>query len=539
MKWFRDLRPQDRWVIVGAGVLLLLYVSFAWRLRIPAVTTGNDDAQYLHLARALAGFSYRELWLVGEPIHSQYPPFYPFILAVVGFLGQYRLDAYLLMNLVFVVVALLLVFDVVWRRWSPSLALVMLAMVVANPGLVKIGGHIMSEAPYVALSSLALWIPTRHPSERSWVGALGAAAILAALTRSVGITLLGAVFIHWAWERRWRALAVFVVAAASLVGSWLAWTAMAPHEAHGGRSYMTDVAAHSAESGLLLKFLDRLSTRAPEYVSRVIPWELQLPVTPATILDNMFWALLLVGLGGLGLASVWRRWRIAVPYLIIYFGLLAVYPWVVGRFLVPVMPIMVVALLAGTDLIRRRFNAPLGIGIAVGLALVVLVTGIQGNVARLREFSDCDRSRPLESAGCFDPNQRSLFAAARFVAANTPDSAVVVTAKDATFAYYSGRQSIRPLSMLSDDPAVFIRRVAESEADYVFLGRNASIEFAPYPETLWPACRSLELVESFPPWSHLFRLRGSVAPDTTTAACRALAHFRSTLILPPPSESEP
>ena len=253
LNWFRDQRHRDRWVFAAAGVLLLVYVYLTWQLRIPAVTTGNDDARYLNLAQAIAGFSYRELWVVGEPIHSHYPPFYPFILAVTGFLSQHRLDVYLVVNLASVVAALLLMFDAVRRLWSPGLALLMLAMTVANPALIRLGGNLMSDAPYLALSSLVLWIPTRQPLERKWLAALGAAAILAALTRSVGITLLGAVFVHWAWERRWHALWIFSVAAGASVGSWLVWTALAPHEVHGGRTYVADVVAGSAEHGLLFR----------------------------------------------------------------------------------------------------------------------------------------------------------------------------------------------------------------------------------------------------------------------------------------------
>ncbi|NNG16771.1 MAG: hypothetical protein HKM89_09835, partial [Gemmatimonadales bacterium] len=63
LNWFRDQRHRDRWVFAAAAVLLLLYIYLTWQLRIPAVTTGNDDARYLHLARSVAGFHYRELWV--------------------------------------------------------------------------------------------------------------------------------------------------------------------------------------------------------------------------------------------------------------------------------------------------------------------------------------------------------------------------------------------------------------------------------------------------------------------------------------------
>jgi hypothetical protein len=357
--------------------------------------------------------------------------------------------------------------------------------------------------------------------------AFGAAAILAALTRSAGITLLFAVFLFWALKRQWRALWAFSIAAAVSVGSWFVWTALAPHEVTGGRTYVADVVRGSAEHGLLFTFWERMTTRFPAYLTRVIPWELPLPVVPDMVVDNVFWVLVLVGLGALGLASTWRRWNILALYLVAYFGLLALWTWVVGRFLTPVIPFVVVVLLAGVDLLRRRYSPRVGLGLGLALAGVVFITGIRADWQRLQEFRSCDRSAPLQSPGCFDPDQRSLFAAANFVAENTPDSTLVVTAKAATFAFYSGRATIRPRAIVADDPAVFISLFAESGADYAFLGHTGPIERGLYSQSLQRSCRALEIVESFPPRSFLLRLRTTPAADESTPACRALSRFRA------------
>ncbi|HSM18404.1 MAG TPA: hypothetical protein VK845_15560, partial [Gemmatimonadales bacterium] len=254
---------------------------------------------------------------------------------------------------------------------------------------------------------------------------------------------------------------------------------------------------------------------------------LPLPVTSSTVLDNIAWALLLVGLGGLGLVSTWRRWKLLPLYLGAYGGLLAVWTWVVGRFLAPIIPLIVITLLAGADVIRRRYGARLGTALAVGLAAVVVFTGIRADWDEIRAFRSCDRKAPLESPGCFDADQRSLFAASRFVAANTPDSSVVLTAKDAVFALYSGRKVVRPRAILAADPAVFIAQLAESGADYVFLGSTVGIELNPYSKSLLPACTALDLVESFPPRSFLFQPAATITSDTTSAACRVLSEYRA------------
>ncbi len=525
---FEGSLRRDRWVYAAAGCLLLVYLCLTWYLRLPAVTTGNDDATYLHLARALSRLSYQELWVVGAPVHSHYPPVYPALLAVAGFFSGYRLDALLLMNHAFVLLALWLMFDAVRRLWSPTLALLMLAALVVNPSLVHFGGRLMSEAPYLALSCLALWIPTRFEPAQRWAAvALGAAAILAALTRSVGIALLAGVFAYWALRRRWLALGSFSLAAVVFVGSWFVWTALAPHEVFGARSYVADAAAGSAGQGLLLTLWERVSTTVPRYVTRIIPWELPLPVTPSTVADNVLWVTVVVGLGGLGLASAWRRWRILALYLGAYGGLLSLWTWVVGRFLTPIIPLIILVLLVGTDVIRRRWSARAGTALAVALTCVVALTGMRADWTEIQSMRGCDRSAPLESPGCFDPDQRSLFAASRFVAANTPDSAVVLTAKDATFALYSGRKVIRSRALLATEPDAFFESLAESGADYVFLGSTAAIE-GTVSRPLWLGCTRLDLVASFPPRSYLFR-PAQTTSDTASAACRALADYRRQL----------
>ena len=507
----------------------MVYVYLAWQLRIPAVTTGNDDATYLLLSRAVGQLHYRDFYLVGAPAHSQYPPFYPVLLAITGFLSGNHLDAFLILNVLMTATALALVFDVVRRLWSPELGLLLLATLVVNPTLVQLGGSVMSEAPYLLLSSVALWASTRPAVDGKWLFAIGVAAILAALTRSVGITLVAAVVGYWGGQRRWRAVGIFVVAATCLVGSWFAWTAFAPQKLVG-RSYVAD-AVRGPQGGLWFTLWDRLTTRMPEYITKIVPAELPVPVIPGTPVDNIAWLLVLVALGSLGLVSIWRRWRFLLIYLALYGAVLAVWTWVIGRFLAPLLPFIVLALLAGTDLLRRRVSSRLGIGVALALTVIVCVTGFRSTLSSVRSFAACDRATPFDAPGCFNDDQLSLFAAARFVSTEAPDSAAVVTAKESTFAYYSGKHTVRPQTVLTTDPEEFRTLMRDNRADYVFLGRNKGIEFGKLPQALWHACRWLELERAFPPRSYLFRLRAEMAADTTGVPCQLLSRYPTVMKL--------
>src|SRR5262245_59531221 len=86
-----DSRP---WLVVAA-TMVMLHLVLAWLRRAPSLTTMNDDAYYILLARALRAFEYRELFIVGSPIHAQYPPAYPAVLALISALFGERYDLFL------------------------------------------------------------------------------------------------------------------------------------------------------------------------------------------------------------------------------------------------------------------------------------------------------------------------------------------------------------------------------------------------------------------------------------------------------------
>ena len=139
-------------VWLAAGGLVALYLVLTWLQHVPAVTTRNDGAVYLLLSREIGRFSYAQTWLVGAPVHTLYPPGFPIWLAAVGAVFGERLDVFIAANTLLVAAALIMIFDVVRRKWSPGLGLLFLSVAVLNPWIQSAGARFLSEALYMILA---------------------------------------------------------------------------------------------------------------------------------------------------------------------------------------------------------------------------------------------------------------------------------------------------------------------------------------------------------------------------------------------------
>ena len=73
----------SRWHLVVVAGLLLAHASLAWFNRTLTVGSLHDEGAYIMLARSLRSFQYRDVYLLGAPVHAQYPPGFPAMLALV------------------------------------------------------------------------------------------------------------------------------------------------------------------------------------------------------------------------------------------------------------------------------------------------------------------------------------------------------------------------------------------------------------------------------------------------------------------------
>jgi len=545
-------------------MLLTVHALLAWRFRVPDLSSAADDAAYLLLARALQSGSYVELWTAGLPTHAMYPPAYPALLALVGATGAAQVQLAVALNILLSVAALALA-AVLAGRLSPWLAVTVLAVCAPNPTLLDIAGRIYSEPLFMALSlATVLLVTTDTPTTRT-LALAGAAALAASLTRSIGVVLVLAVLAEWVMQRRWRAVLMLAAIASVTVGSWLIWTVQAPRRA-AGASYIADAmyvppAAETATqdvsgaertlrsprlgatgdtasattrdvAGGQATLAVRVRQQTIANLTRSVPTALAQPTVPGTRIDNAVGLVVLLAAGGLGFLQLVRRQRMTAMHLAAYAGVLFVWPYDSPRFVAPVVPILVMMLLAGLWSAGNRWTAPRMTWVGVWTVAGLLIFGaIRLDAPRWVEVSRCDRSTDFwRNPDCASSTQREFRAAVdtarRLAKAGSP----LLTSKAPTVYLLSGRVSVlQPAASGSDESRshAFLADLRAQQVDVAILSRMHFAQWGLSP-MLSMRCGEFELLASFGPHTKVLRLMPAGAPPIhPAAACAAIRSWAS------------
>ena len=519
---------SDRAERVIASGLLLMHAGLAWLTRPSGVGTGQDDAVYLLLARALRDFRYEDLHFAGTPGHVLYPPGYPALLAMWGAVGSTRFDALVVLGILASVVSLGLVWLVLRGVIGRPLAILSLATLAVNPYLVTKSAEIAAEAPYMALSLLSLWLLAgeKEPGARRLM-LTGLIAIAATLTRGVGVALLAALIVHWLLERRWRSAGILAMGGLATVGGWFAWTSRAP-ELTAGKSYLAD-AVHRGGGGepawIGEVLFGRVIDNVPAYLTVSLPYRLPIPTLEGTWVDNAAGALLSTAGLAVGTWVLWRLWRPAALYLIAYAGLLAVWPWQVGRFLIPLLPLLVPAVLLGLRELLLRMRPRWSTPAVVAIGLVLLANGSFRTAGELWDRRGCERGPGLPSPTCVGEDQASFFAGLRYIRTHLDGEALVLTAKPEPLFYYTGRQSI-PMPRRMLESGNLLPELRESGVEHVLLGSLQAAEVGSLLNALKESCTALETTAFFAPRTYLFRVREEGSSSSGPNGCAAIEEYR-------------
>lgn len=472
----------------------------------PTLFTGGDNAGYMILADALrSGEGYRDLYLPDAPLHTKYPPGYPMVLAAVGFAGGLQL--FKLVSLACTSAAVWFTYRLARIRLGGPAAVAATGLVAVNPVLLEYSHYELSEALFatVVMGSLVAWANStdetgaftggmegdaREASAegRGWIAGLGA-SVGAFLVRTAGLPLLCAVWLYQLGRRRWRRLAASLGAGGAAVGGWLLYQSLAGGEEEGYLQQLFMVNPYDPAAGTAgpQELLGRAARNLWIYTSDVLPHSLlgePLRGDGATVATALGLGVAILTLTG-WLSSGNRRLGVPELFLPLYAALILLWPdqWTDRRFLLPLLPLILIYTIGGVQTTARRWREEsASAAVAAGAALLAL-PALASAAIQAPERVRCTTAH-WRDAPCVAPAWSSFYDAARWAGAHTPEDAVIVNRKPRIFYWLSGRRGdVYPYSR---EPAVVLSNLEEIGGGYVVVDQLFSTTAA----YLVPAIRS-------------------------------------------------
>lgn len=438
----RDRIAQPRVVGLVLGIVALGFCLLFYN---PLLSTIGDNAQYVVLGKSLlAGKGLSHINAPDQKPDTKYPFMFPLILAGVILVAPGSIVALKLVGLAACAGAAMLYYALFRRSSEAIVALGAALLAVMSPDILRHSTIILAEVPYLFASiGILAWVSSVEGrwSERRWVPVALVLVVAAYYLKAVGIALAGAIVVSLLFRRKRAWAFAFTGGFILLV---LPWFLRVRRIGDGGtyidylfmkdpyRPYMGTVSAG--------ELLSRVTGNMGIYFGRIVP-ESVLPflgkegVAPGPALQVLWWiASVLVGLGLV--YRLWRRRTIMDVYLLAFLGICVLWPrvWAGVRFVVPVIPLLILCLLTGLwallGCVTRGRGERVREGGLIGLVAVMSV----GFVLVDRVEAARDREYP--------PDWKSYFEAARWVRSHTDPQSVIICRKPYLFFLASDRRSL-------------------------------------------------------------------------------------------------
>jgi hypothetical protein len=457
----RGLAPA---ILVAAHVLLAVLVFE------PTLFPGADAGHYMVLGESLRnGMGFRDIQLPGSPLHAKFPPGYPMMLAVAGWFGGLQL--FKAASLAFAAGSVWLTYRIAGSLVSRKVAFVAAGLFAMAPVLLDFSHRVLSEA---AFTFLLLSVVAATLGDRRVGSAALAAAAAAFFTRTAGLSVLLALVVWTLLARERRRFFAALLVALICVAGWAVYQHLAQPMQPGYLQQLIQKNPYVPAAGSvgLLDFPARAATNLWRYVSSELPGSFGFrtvrreTVTVTAVAGAVLSSLILYG----WLRSAAQRLRLSHILVAFYVGLILLWPpvWTDRRFLLPVLPLLVIFGAAGTVSLLERLGPRVGYAttglIVMGVATMALIASgsvVPGRVAcqfAYRSGQPCDR-----------PQYREFYAMGWWASENTPEGSVIANRSPATFYLFSRRQG--DLYPYSQDPSVVLRGLEEMGADYVLVDR--------------------------------------------------------------------
>ncbi len=430
--------------LLGPWVLLCLVLTLVALLAHPTIDreiSFYDEGVYIATAKSIAsGLGYRNISLPDSPPQVKYPPLWPLLLSGVWRLfPDFPANLVLMKSLVLMMALVFLVATYLCLRTALALgaleSVAVVAVVGFNPLFLRYATRLSSEIPFGLLSMLAVYSYHVFLDERRPIhlGITAACALLAFLTHSIGIALLGAISVAMLLERQYRRALTFSALSAVVVIPWFAWSwsatsaynAYPPEIGANYRGYLADIFLRDWTA--LLGYLPvNLNSLVASWNLFVFPWG------PPAI-----GALIVIAARAL-VRHLWQQPRVHDLYCLFSLLLISLWPWPVNdRFVLVISPFLIAYFFLG--LRSLVLTAPWSTGALRTTSSVAIAIVVAGAVAHDFTAFHTARERSQLVTRVYNERHRMF----DWIKDNTPVDAILLGDDDPVHYLFTGRKTIR------------------------------------------------------------------------------------------------
>ena len=447
----------------GYKTLVAVFVAFLFpaywiAFHAPAVGVYHDDGVYLVTAKALAeGKGYRIISLPQELPQTKYPILFPAVLSVAWKIFPRFPDNALFLKMI----PLLSVMLWLWLSYklireeteNPNAALWIVLITAASSWVVFFSTTFMSETLFSCLATGALIGLKRLEGHGGDGGAgrklLVASVLVAAsfLTRTVGAALVAAGTISLILRRKYFSGVIFLFTCSVLIAPWFWWQAVHSDSSLAVDSYYT--LSNYKSWNVLLNF-------TAEQKFRILYMNLlSLVFSPMAYLNmkvnasGLFVSIILTSLTCAGfIRDIRQNVRSLHLFMLIYFTIITLWAWPPHRFILPMIPFLLLFAYKEFSRICRRVSTSVAIQGYFSVMLVVLL-GLPMIYGLVIRSGDTLRRQTVSS---FLPSMYEQYdwkvmkELLDWIRLNTPEDSILLGNLDPTYYLYTGRKAVRGFS---------------------------------------------------------------------------------------------
>lgn len=450
------------------GLIFLIVYAFIFDSK---VDLNGDNANYFTLGKALAtGQGYVNIASINQNPENHFPPGYPVLISFVMRIFGESILAIKVFNGIYILAALILLYFITEIiTGNRILAMVSSILLALNYHLLLYSTMMMSEAPYILASILALWLVIRIDEKGNifkqpalYISLL--CIVLSYYIRSTGLALFGGIFLWFAFRKNWKAVIFYT---AGFILAALPWYFRS--RKLGGNAYiqplvMINPYRPDLGNADFHDYVVRLFSNISRYITREIPSS-TLPfirVNYPEKISGSEWiiGIIITALIIFGLVRLKKFRVLIVAYLLATFGILFLWPevWTGVRFVLPVAPLLLVCLLYGLyelyllTISKLHFKSVLGPLIFLVIALFLIKPIQQLN---------------KKATNPYPSNWKNYFETAKWIKRQHIDNAVVSCRKPNLFYLYSDSYTCS-FPYTENDQAI-IKYMTDSKVTHVVL----------------------------------------------------------------------